>query len=68
MNLINLIVFNILLYIVRSITLLNTPFNFILTIFITTFTIVTIVLYILKLYNLNFYNKILIYLILTNNF
>ena len=53
MNLINLIVFNILLYIVRSITLLNTPFNFILTIFITTFTIATIVLYILKLYNLN---------------
>lgn len=60
MIIINLFVFNFLLYIIRSLTLYFTSLSFVLTIFISTFIITTILLYILK--KLNYLNPLLSYL------
>lgn len=60
MILMNLFVFNLLLYLIRYMTLLYTSLSFVLSIFITTFIITTIIFCILK--KLNYLNPFLSYL------
>lgn len=60
MLLINSFVFSLLLYLIRTMTLLYTSISFVLYIFISTFIITTIILYILK--KLNYLNPFLSYL------